>query len=132
MRKDLSSEEFNKMPKKVQLVYMYSASRSPISHSFYIEVLAEYPEYFQEEIKDKANYDAIPQEVHDAHEKESSEFKSKYNQSFHGKGKSYMATDWKEYLEQVKRYSSYIESIKPELKNIFDKHYKKYGLKYGN
>lgn len=58
------------MPNKVLYVKMAQSSGIPIGYKIYNEAIAEYPEYFKEEVKHRKKYDAIPKEVHDAYHKE--------------------------------------------------------------
>jgi hypothetical protein len=133
------------IPHDVLWVWMINGAKQPIGKQAYdkaTKIIDDYPEYFPWEHK----YSKIPQEVHDAFERECfpERFKPieyKHNSQGLNEIMNQPITQTKltqqdlidffykmEELEQKRRKE--MEEKEKRAKEIWDKHYKKYGLEY--
>ena len=126
--KKATSKEFKEMPDDVKVLYFHKATNTPISYSKYIKTITDYPEYFKEEIAELKAYEAIPQEVHCQYTKELMQLTSKCSDCFKGKGFYWMIDNQEEYAILNKKYDECMDNLKPELDQLCDKYYKKYGI----
>lgn len=132
------------IPSEVFVVFQLQKLGCPIGTETYNkcqEVIKKYPEHFPWEAK----YNSIPQEVHDAYSKElMDEFKSKFDSIPKGDGlmKSLVSEgaskprlkNFGEALRDMdnmfKEQHRQAEERLKKSKQLWDKHYKKYNLKY--
>jgi len=139
------------VPNIVLFVKMAALTNMPIGYEMYEKAITEYPEHFPEEVEHRRKWDLIPQEVHDAYNKEMfgeggglflsnenrDEFEEQIGKCPHtelqGNGIIWRVTvgDEKYYNEMQdidawnnKYYK--LRSIKE--KAIWEKHYSKYGI----
>lgn len=138
-------KDFNEAPRNVQYIWMMASIGQPIGVTFYNETLEKYPEYFQEEIEYQEKWKAIPKEVKDAYHKEL------YNWGDQkitpGKGlfelmkeaepqviKPLALEDIPSALEAMRereeRRKSEEKKEKQRRKELFDKYFSEYGIKY--
>lgn len=112
-----------KLPSKILTLYIASRSNIPIGMSFYEECILEYPEYFKEELDWRETYSKVPQEVHDAYNKDFNE-KSNWKGKHLGNGLMYSIQHQKEIDEEFE-LSNKIHGTYTE---IWNRHYGKFGL----
>ena len=111
------------LPSKILYLYVTSSSNTPVGMSFYEECMAEYPEYFEEELNWRKIYSEIPQEVHDAYNEDFNK-KSNWQGKHLGNGIVYSIEHQKEVDEEFKLS----DKIHGTYTEIWNKHYSKYGL----
>jgi hypothetical protein len=100
----------------------------------FLEIVKKYPKYFPQEYK---YYFTIPKEVHKAYQEEK-EMLGKENCEVSG-GIFYqlqkarvVRLDNNDYSEVLKESLEKVQKRNEDLKNLWDKHYKKYGIEFKN
>jgi hypothetical protein len=126
--KGLTPEEFENAPTTVQYIFLAAVSNIPIGDTILNKAIEEHPEYFQEEIEARNKWAKIPQEVHDAYHAELLELQDKYLPV--SKGISHWMHNIEEYKEWNKKYDEAREAMIPEERELYNKHYSKYGYDY--
>lgn len=138
-------KDSHEAPRDVQYIRMMASIGQPIGITFYKEALEKYPEYFQEEIAYNQRWEEIPREVKDAY----------HNELYNCGGKEITpAMGLFELMEEAEtrvikplafedipatlesmwesrqRQESQEKERKQRKKELFDKYFSKYGLKY--
>lgn len=139
------------IPSIVLFVQMAAMMDMPIGYDMYEKAITEYPEHFPEEVEYRRKWALIPQEVHDAYQKEMNdrgygfflsnenrdEFESEIGKCPHpelqGNGIIWRVTVGDEkYFNEMQDIDAWnnkyhrLRAIKE--KAIWEKHYSKYGL----
>jgi hypothetical protein len=128
--KDLTPEELNAAPPVIQYMWSMAFCRQAIGMSIFEEAIANYPEYFPEEVAHRKLHDSIPQHVHEEYLREYREMHSEvYKDLPPSKGIIGWSLDPHGYAEWVKAYDKAALVAKDREKEIFNRHYKQYGLK---
>lgn len=117
--KNLTTEEFDKAPPLVQFLHMVAISGISIGSSIVNKAMTDHPEYFEDELERKRKWDLVPNEVHSAYNKELSVTLLRINIL----SDNYACRFWSKGIEISKE-----EKMKEIGKEIYKKHYEKYGL----
>ena len=129
--KKLTYQELQKAPTIIQYIYMASVSKIPIGASTVDEAIKKHPEYFPDEVEHRRKWDLIPEEVHQAYNKEMSEMMDKiYEDMPEQKGMFAWSKDPEGYKEWEDKFYECREKEKPLSKHIHEKYYSKYGIEW--
>ena len=130
--RDLTLDEFEDAPTKVQYIYVSLLMNHPIGSSIYEEAIKENPEYFPDEIEHREKWNAIPQEVHDAYWEEYMEIDQEiFKDVPHtGKGLMFYLNNPKESNEHKKAWDAAYKKVLPLREALHRKFYSKYGIKF--
>jgi hypothetical protein len=129
--KILSKEEFDEAPNIIQYVYMMGVMKKAIGSKMYDQAISEHPEYFPDEISHRNNWLKVPEEVHNAYW---AEYLALHKEVTKDVPPSLGIFGWADnpeaYVEWINAYRSAEEGAKGRYKELHDKHYSKYGIKF--
>lgn len=127
----LTNEEYLNAPYKVKYLHEMSLMGFPVGASVFEECVRDYPEYFPDEVKYKKKWSRIPQEVHDKYIKERIALSAEcYKDVPQSKGIFYWSQNPEEYKEWESAWNKARENAIPLQKELYEKHYKKYGFEW--
>jgi len=130
--KNLTIKEFEEYPQEIKYLCICSLLNKPVVSSIYEDAIKKYPEYFPDIIEHRKKWEAIPQEVHDAYQKELFELDKKIYKDvpYSGKGILFYSQHPEEYEEHNKEWKTANKKAQPLYKKLHKKYYAKYGIKY--
>lgn len=125
--KALLPGEFKGAPVSIQYLYICAMNDFPVGSSILDEAMENHPEYFPDELAQRAKWDAIPSEVHDAYAKEYVELMKMLPQSPGLLKLAVGGEEADEYFRKEKKVGKEFESLSREL---HDKYYGPYGIEF--
>lgn len=125
----LNYEEFKSAPIEVQILWASAMANRPVSASFYTDTMEKYPEYFQDVIEKQRKWDAIPQDVKDAFDKERSALHAK---CFESLPPSKGILHWARFPDEYEQWNKVYRECESRLRSIEEKLYGRHFGKYLN
>lgn len=119
----LTPEQIAEAPEEVTRIWSGTYSKFNSKRD---EVIEMYPEYFPEITEYRRKWALVPQEVHDAYNKEFQEQSAKLDDRYPTKSMAEGAS-LEEVLDQI---SIKMGELREIMKPIYERHYSEYGLKF--
>lgn len=128
---DLTIEQLEKAPPEIIWLRDMGMANMPIGCSTYQTIKEKYPEYFLEELQRTAIYESIPQEVQNTHDAELESARKYYSLEMPvSKGILHWIDNPEELKEWEDAYFPLATKLREAEKNIWNKYYLPYGLKF--
>ncbi len=122
--KNLTYQELLKAPTEIQHIYIAALNDRPVAHSFAVNAMQKYPEYFQDEIERAMKWQKVTDEDRKGYNDAIDEIHKELLPGY-GKGFIYNAANW-EVLSR--EYELVKDEIDRRRKQAFNAWYGKYGL----
>ena len=129
--KNLSYQEIEDAPSKIQFLYISSMLHQPVGMKTVDDAMRDHPEYFPDELEYQRKYALIPESVHEQYDKEKALLHARiYRDMPESKGILGWANDSNGYEEWSKAYEACRKIEIPLAQKLHRKFYSEYGIQW--